>query len=200
MSGNKEATGVDLLRTYLATVQPGKITDTTNLGPLLAACWDEFTGDDGGMEGSKLLSRMEDVTWQPPLLSFAVERHGRTVAGSTRADLQGWTVNVEKKTTLCEPLGHRQVHPMQHRLKVEPLVEEVVRLIVTKQKDQRLQWHDDGSVKVLVGKIIPADSAAKQTLAGRRKRFREKLTERLKAEGWVVISFPYTLARIQQIE
>lgn len=183
------------LRAYLATVPPGKIVNTTDVERLLAACWDEFTGDSGGMEGYKLLGRMENVTWKPPVLSFAVERHGCTVAGSTRADLQGWTVNVEKQTIFCEPLGHRQVRPMQARLKVEPVVEEIVRLVVTQQKDQRLQWHDDGSVKVLVGKIIPQDSAVKQTLAGRRKRFREKLTEQLEAEGWAVVSFPYTFSR-----
>lgn len=186
---------LDRLRAHLASIQPGKMTEKSDLEALLAACWDEFTGDHGGMEGYKLMGRMEDVTWEPPVLSFAVERHGRTVAGSSRADLDGWTVNVETKTVLCEPLGHRQVRPMQARLKVEPLVEEIVRLILTKQKDQRLQWHDDGSVKVLVGKIIPADSVVKQTLAGRRKRFRVKLTERLAAEGWTVVSFSYTFAR-----
>ena len=186
---------MDRLRTYLRTVQPGKITDTTGLERLLAACWDEFSGDYGGMEGYKLLGRMESVTWQPPLLSFAVERHGRTVAGSSRADLQGWTVNVEAKTIFCEPLGHRQVRPMQPRLKVEPLVEQIVRLIVSKQQDERLHWHDDGSVKVLVGKIIPKDAALRQTLAGRRKRFREKLTGRLEAQGWSLVSLAYKFAR-----
>ncbi len=200
MREDEGMSGVDRLREYLATVPPGTIPSTTDLERLLAACWDEFTGDYGGMEGYKLLGRMEDVTWKPPILSFTVERHGRTVAGSTRADLQSWTVNVEKLTIFCEPLSHRQVRPMQTRLKVEPLVEEIVRLVVAKQLDDRLQWHDDGSVKVLVGKIIPEDSAVKQTLAGRRKRFREKLTERLEAEGWPLVSFPYTFARIHQVE
>jgi hypothetical protein len=195
MSEKEELTGLARLRAHLATVQPGRIIDTTDLERLLAACWDEFSGDYGGMEGYKLLGRMEDVTWEPPVLSFAVERHGRTVAGSSRADLQGWTVNIESNTIFYEPLGHRQVRPMQPRLKVEPLVEEIVRLIVAKQGDDRLQWHEDGSVKVLVGKIIPADSAVKQTLAGRRKRFREKLVERLEAEGWGLVAYPYTFSR-----
>jgi hypothetical protein len=37
---------------------------------------------------------MEDVTWEPPVLRFAVERHGRTVAGSTRADLQNMGMDI----------------------------------------------------------------------------------------------------------
>jgi hypothetical protein len=184
-------TGVDHVRAYLATTQPGQITDTSDLERLLAACWDEFSGDYGGMEGYKLLGRMEDVTWEPPVLSFTVERHGRTVAGSSRADLQGWTVNTEQNTIFCEPLGFRQVRPMQPWLKVELLAEEIVRLIVAKQEDDRLQWHEDGSVKVLIGKIIPTDSAGKQTLAGRRKRFRKALVERLGAEGWGLSAYPY---------
>jgi hypothetical protein len=188
-------TGADRLRAYLATMQPGKITDTTDLERLLAVCWGEFSGHHGGMEGSRLLGRIEDVTWQPPVLTFSVERHGRTVAGSSKADLQGWTVNVEQNTVFCEPLGCRQVRPLKARLKVEPLAEEIVRLIVAKQQDDRLQWHEDDSVKVLVGKIIPADSAAKQTLAGRRKRFQKALLERLGAEGWGLSVYPYTFGR-----
>ena len=125
----------------------------------------------------------------------SVERHGRTVAGSSRADLQGWTVNTERNSIFCEPLGFRQVSPTQPRLQVEPLVEEIVRLVVAKQEDDRLQWREDGSVEVLVGKIIPAGSAVKQTLAGRRKRFRKALMERLRAEGWGLSSYPYTFSR-----
>jgi hypothetical protein len=90
MSQDNE-TGVDRLRIYLATLPPGPISDPAALERLLAACWDEFTGDYGGMEGYKLLGRMEDVTWGPPVLSFSVERHGGTVMGSSRAELQGWS-------------------------------------------------------------------------------------------------------------
>jgi hypothetical protein len=195
LSENEGMTGADRLRAHLAHIPPGQISDTTDLERLLAACWDEFTGDYGDMAAYKLLGRMEDVTWEPPVLNFTVERHGATVAGSTRANLQGWTVNIEQNTIFCEPLGCRQVRPMQARLKVEPLVEEIVRLIVAKQEDDRLQWHDDCSVKVLVGNIFPADSAVKQTLAGRRKRFRKALVERLGAEGWGLTEHPYTFSR-----
>jgi hypothetical protein len=42
------------------------------------------------MTGQKLLGRMEEVVWEPPILSFTVERHGGTVQGSSRAS-PGWT-------------------------------------------------------------------------------------------------------------
>src|SRR4051812_8749544 len=92
---------VNSLRAHLATVQRA-ITDTTALECLLAACWPELGGDHGGMEGCKLLGRMEDVVWNPPQLTFSVERHGGTVQGSTRAELQRWTVDVERGTASCE--------------------------------------------------------------------------------------------------
>jgi hypothetical protein len=195
MSEKEELSGLARLRAQMATIPPGELADTADLERLLAACWDEFTGDYGGMEGHKLLGRIKDVTWQPPKLTFTIEQHGGTVAGSSRADLQGWTVNIESNTVFCEPLAQRQVRPMQARLKVEPLVEEIAGLVVAKQKDDRLQWHEDGSVKVLVGKIIPEGSAVKQTLAGRRKRFRKALVERLGAEGWGLAAYPYTFSR-----
>jgi hypothetical protein len=45
----------------------------------------------------------------------------------------------------------------------------------------------DGRVRVLVGKVLAGGSAVAQTLAGRRKRFREALRERLAAEGWLEV-------------
>ena len=39
-------------RAHLATILPGKITDTSDLERLLTASWDEFSGDYGGMEAT----------------------------------------------------------------------------------------------------------------------------------------------------
>ncbi len=63
MSEKEELTGVDRLRAHPATIQPGELADTADLERLLATSWDEFTGDYGGMEGYKLLGRIEDVAW-----------------------------------------------------------------------------------------------------------------------------------------
>lgn len=73
---------------------------------------------------------------------------------------------------------------MQARLDVEALAEEIAALIVSRKEDDRLRWYEDGQVRVLIGKVLPEASAVKQTLAGRRKRFRAALAERLAAEGW----------------
>ena len=131
-----------------------------------------------------MLGRMEDVAWHPPLLTFTVERHGGTVMGSTRATLQEWTVDVEKKTVTCVEAKSRQLRPMRPRLDVRLLADEIVFLIVSGKEDDRLKWYADDRVQVLVGKILPEKSAVKQTLAGRRKRFGAVVTERLAVHGW----------------
>lgn len=50
------------------------------------------------MEAHKLLSRMEQIVWEPPVLTFVIARHGGMVLGSTRAELQHWAVDLNKMT------------------------------------------------------------------------------------------------------
>ena len=111
---------------------------------------------------------------QPPLLTFVVERHGGAVMGSTRATLQGWTVDMDKKTVSCVEARHRQLRPMQPPLDVASIAEEIVAKVINKQQNHRLKWYADGRVRVLVGKVLPGGSAVKQTLAARRKRLSDE--------------------------
>lgn len=67
---------------------------------------------------------------------------------------------------------------------MKPLAEDVATVIRSGQPDPRLKWLSDGEVRVLIGKIIPAESAVQQTLAARRKRFWTALDEALKPQGW----------------
>lgn len=170
---------------YLRSISPGRIADVGQLDSLLAACWEEFDGGNmEGMQPDKLLGRMESISWNPPVLSFAVERHGGTVLGSTRAELQYWQVNVETRSATCGTAGHRQLKPMQPKLNVKPIAEQIVGLIVKRRQDNRLKWNADGGVRVLIGNILPSGSAVNQTLHGRRKRFRTEVEQLLATRGW----------------
>lgn len=169
---------------YLATVPSGRLKDTSDLAVVLGEAWDELSGDDYGMEGYKLHRRMENVLWEPPRLIFTIERHGWTVMGSSRAELHRWTVDVNEGTANCESIGYRQVYPRQRPLDVKPLAEEIAELIVRGMPDERLKWGQDGSVQVLTGRIIPATSACRQTIIGRRRRFRQELASLLKQQGY----------------
>ena len=111
-----EETMFDKLRQVLASIPQGPIPDAGEIGSILAEGWDEFIGDKGGMTGEKLIGRMEEVTWTPPHLTFTIERHGSTVLGSTKENLQDWTLNVEKKTAEYYEERYRRIKPAQPRL------------------------------------------------------------------------------------
>ena len=120
----------------------------------------------------------------PPKLTFRIERHGGTVCGSSRAEMQYWVVDVDAATAMLEKSGRRQLRSMQPRLDVTPLAETVAELIVNGERHDWLKWHSPERVRVLVGKILPERSAVKQTLAGRRRRFWAALYEKVESMGW----------------
>ena len=103
---------MDELRNYLNTLEPGPVEETTHLERLLAEVWDDLGGDNGGMAGHKLIRRMERVEWHRPILTFLIERHGGTVLGSTRAELQRWSVDLDRGTATCERDGQPAIMPM----------------------------------------------------------------------------------------
>lgn len=113
---------MNTVREHLMAVPPGAVLDTNGLDRLLTDCWSDLEGSsEGGMEASKLQGRMESIDWQPPLLTFVIERHGGTVCGSTRAELQHWEVDVERMTATIVKTGQRQIAPMARPVSVTPL-------------------------------------------------------------------------------
>ena len=83
------------LRQFVTLCPPGPIQDTRTLSQLLAACWDDLEGGRvHGMNAGKL-RRLEKAQWKPPTLEFLIERHGGTMMGSTRAELQLWEIHIE---------------------------------------------------------------------------------------------------------
>ena len=112
---------ISALRAYLAPLQPGPVPDAREVESLLAACWDRFDGGDAeGMSADKLIGRIAQVEWDPPVLSFLIERHGGTVMGSSRAAVHAWNIDVAQMTAHCLAVGHRQLKPMAPRLDVAP--------------------------------------------------------------------------------
>jgi hypothetical protein len=135
------------------------------------------------------LARMEAVRWEPPILSFTIERHGAMALGSTRAELQRWRVDLDLiRATCIKERSYRQLVPRAERVKAEPVATEIAEAINAGRADQRLSWGRDGTVRVVLTKVFPYGSGCMETIAGRRKRFRtaltEPLTELLKENGW----------------
>ena len=184
------------LQQYLDSVPFGAITDTDTLIPLLKNAWPEFDGSDRcGMKNDKL-TRIENVRWDPPYLEFTIERHGGTLLGSSRGELQHWMIDIIKGIARTSTSGYRQLHRPQHPLDVKPLMERVVTAI-NGRDDSCLVRRPKGSVQVRVGMLIPESSAAKQTVTDRRRRFRSELNERLATVGWYPVTghHPYTYER-----
>ena len=163
-------------------VEAAKMSEVESL---LYACWPYLEGAfEGGMADSKLLGRTEGLSWDSPKLNFTIERHGAAVMGSAYAEKQVWMVDVSKGTAWIQSVGKRRIGPISKRLKVEPLVEEVIVLVRAQADDARLQWKDPNKVRIMIGEIIPQGSAVKQTLAGRRRRFAIALKAQMGAIGW----------------
>lgn len=174
----------DNLVKFLGTLPVGKIQNTTELAGELFSVWDALPGSrDDGMRGEKLLGRMEAVFWNPPLLCFVIERHGGTVNGSSRAELQHWEINTAEFRARVVKHGKRQLDPMAKRLNVAPIAENVASALMKGQGSLFYTQKSDGSFHLNIDKIIPNDSSA-QTIAARRKRLRKELDKILLPQGW----------------
>jgi hypothetical protein len=180
------AAALAALQQYLALL-PSGTPDPEQLEPLLFQAWDafEFEGDETNMAADKLIGRMEDPLWDPPTLSFKIERHGPTVKGSSRAELHRWQLDVSHARAIVTRKSYRQVSPRQPPFDVNAAADEIANLIATGRKDARLRWRETGRVQVLIGKILPRGSAVRETLADRRRRLAGVLSEKLAASGWV---------------
>lgn len=173
------------LNKLLLTLQPGMVSNTSAVERILADEWDSFAGSsEGGMQSYKLPRRTEDLCWQPPILSFTIERHGAAVNGSTRAELQDWEIHTEAWAARIVSSRRRQLRPASKRLDVRPLAQAIADGILNDTESASLKKLPDGRVKVLIGMVVP-DNGFEQTTTGRRKRFREAPESLLSAGGWL---------------
>jgi len=150
---------------------------------LLAACWDDLDRPDTRLDSYKL-NRIESLEWDPPNLNFTIERHKGILYGSTRAELQHWSVDLDNGIAGYTST-YRQFYPRQAPWKAEPVAEQVAQSIIKENNDPRLQWLGPDKVVILIREILPQfDSSPKQTIEGRRKRFYRALDDYLEPLGW----------------
>ncbi len=112
------------LRDYLDS-HPGAPLDVSQVGRLLSLCWHDLDGStDTNMRAEKLW-RIEQPSWNPPILEFSIERHGQTVNGSSRATVYRWSVNLEKGEAYIIGEKRRQLYSMDRCLDVKPIAQSV---------------------------------------------------------------------------
>jgi hypothetical protein len=175
---------VQELRAFLQGLKSGVVEDRATLGILLSAAWRDLDGSgEEGTTGTKLGSRVEKPVWDPPHLLFLLERHGPTVMGSSRANVHHWSVDVDAGTARIVGRSHRQLHPMDPRLNVPGLADELTALVNSRVDDERLDWSPDRTqVKFNISVIVPKTN--QQTTTSRRRRLSEALEPRLNQIGW----------------
>jgi hypothetical protein len=171
------------LISYLARTIPGVVADTEVLEHLLAESWEQLDGScDRRMEGYKILGRMEDVHWKPPILSFSIERH--LVCGSNRAVLQHWSVNLDHNTATITRTEERILYPLSLRLTVETAAEEIAQAILGGKNDERVCWGEDGAACVAASWVFPKWSAFARTTGTRRRLLCNHIGDVLAHHGW----------------
>jgi hypothetical protein len=178
------STRVEALRNFLQSLQAGSLSEEveSQMMPLLTGAWNSIEGTGAQSTFAYKLDRAEKLEWNPPVLSFTMERHGGTVNLSTRAFLHHWKVDIEKGVAHIAKTGARQLYPMAPRLDVKGLATEVRKRIVAGERLDSLKWISDSHVVIQIGSIIPEAHA--QTTSSRRKRFRAALDQEMAEAGW----------------
>jgi hypothetical protein len=194
-TGQRTSPSVQLLLAALNDIPQGAIQGSARdeIIELLAGCWQDLEGaDETSMEAWKI-RRAEDLSWNPPLLSFTIERHGATVHGSSRAELHEWTVNLNLATAHCAQGQYRQLKPTAPRLDVKPIAARVCDAVqqgpasncdLVKQKI--VVWRDSGHCSINHLALLPRDGP-RETVAGRRRRLRDELRKGMQALGWQLV-------------
>jgi hypothetical protein len=161
---------------------------------LLAECWHEFQGAGETAMNAYKLPRAEHISWNPPILSFTIERHGATVLGSSRAELQPWSVDVDQGTASCEQGSYRQLRPNAPKLDVKPIVARICGAVQQGPASPSelmklgiLVWKSDDTVQIKQSALI-SGNGPKQTVTGRRRRFRKELEDQMQNIGWSLLS------------
>ena len=94
---------------------------------------------------------------------------------------------MQEGSAVCHVETYRQLYEKNPPLDVKPIAQDAANLILRREQYERLQWRDDGTVQVRMGELIPGDGIPKQTLQGRRKRFRSALEKLLGEKGWTKV-------------
>jgi len=157
----------------------------------LANVWDELDGAHvEGMNSSKISAvRIERPSWSHPLFTFAIERHGGTVNGSTRAEVQTWQVDVSTDTATLIGIAPRQLRSTAARMNARALADELAAAVRGSTANTAIDFAPDGrSFAVRLGQLAQLNSGPKQTTDGRRRRVRVLLAQLLAPHGWTETS------------
>lgn len=183
-------------KTILVGINTGLLNDidTSRVQGFLAEHWDQLDKYvEGGMRGVKVVGRTEQMEWQPPVLSFKIERHPGKALGSSRDKLQHWRLDTANCVATFNGDSYRQKRPKNRMPDVESIAREMTPLILERREDDRLHWTHKGKVEILSDRILEGQYVPKETLEGWRKRLRKAVLRLIEPQGWVTKGAYYEL-------
>jgi hypothetical protein len=179
-------TALHKLASTLTASPVGPISDEGTVRSLLYDAWDDLLiSNHGGFNKDKHIYRAVNLTWNPPYLTFDVERHGGFVQGSSRADIQSWSVDIQANSATNTSSRSKQMRPASPRMDMAPIVARVGVLVSEHSDDPWITWLDEekSRCKVNITQIIP-DHGPSETVRERRRRLNRDLEKVLGAAGW----------------
>lgn len=184
---------ISQLQGILASVPAGEIADNDPVSQVIISAlilaWEHLKGSSDEKTHAYKLNRAEKMQWEPPMLKFIIERHGRIAYGSSRADLHHWVVDIEKASAYIEDVGWRNVSPPTPRFtakEAEKLVEEIADKILAGEQTDELLWKNGDNLVVIRLIDIPVlNAATQQTNQRRRATFRVALENYMASVGWI---------------
>jgi len=173
------------LREALGTLPPGQYSPAAPVISCLVGAWPELYGSAAGdMDREKLVDRVTDVGWDPPVLSFGVRRergHGRGEF------LQGWQVDVQDGTAWM-PRDRPRALPTKRD--AAELARELVRDLSAGRGSCAVVRKSSGGVAIRPGEVAGLEVGFAETLPGRHHRFRAALERAMADAGFVKVG-PY---------
>jgi len=176
---------IDQLREFVEGLQEGEITDprtNTEVRGFLYECWKSLHGSNVQNTTPEKVCRLESLNWNPPILSFILERHGGTVNGSTRGELHHWEVDLKNGCAHISKIGHRQLAPKAPCWSAKSAAEEVSKKIIALEDDPRLVWNNERT-EVWIPLRTFIHGKFQRTIFSRRHRFLEHLRKFLMTAG-----------------
>ncbi len=178
---------------HLTTLPAGPISDEGTVLILLYHAWDDLLiSNHGGFNKDKHIDRAVNLTWDPPQLTFDIERHGGFVQGSSRADIQSWSVDIQANSATNTSSRSKQMRPASPRMDMAPIVARVLASISEHSDDPWITWLDaeKSRCRLNIAQIVP-DQGPSQTVRERRKRLNGDLEKALSSAGWALVKPNY---------
>lgn len=161
---------------------PGPIVDVEEVRNALSAAWDECVGSDQTEMAAYKATRATSMEWNPPRLTFLIERHGGAALGSSRAEKQRWTIDLGARTADVVTGGYRQLRPNTPAFDAAAAARGIALAVSAGAVRPGLAWKSPESVRIVLSTFMPPGPT--RTTEGRRKRLQAALDVEMARSGW----------------